>query len=167
LETYAWMVAEGGAYHRAATLLGYADRVRQSSGIARIYVEAAQQEHERSLAIIVPALGQKTYRAVHERGLAMTIDDGMAFVLDQKMPTKPASAPSARTTSSLTRREQEIATLVSQGLTSKQIRAKLVVSERTVETHIWNILNKLGFNSRTQIASWATAQQTEAGVPER
>jgi hypothetical protein len=51
--------------------------VRQSSGIARIYVEAGQREHERSLAIIVPALGQKTYKVAYECGLAMTIDEGM------------------------------------------------------------------------------------------
>jgi len=50
-----------------------------------------------------------------------------------------------------------IAALVAQGLSNKQIAAKLVVSERTAESHILNILNKLGFNSRTQIASWATA----------
>ena len=50
-----------------------------------------------------------------------------------------------------------IAALVAQGLSNKQIAAKLVVSERTAESHILNILNKLGFNSRTQIASWAMA----------
>ena len=50
-----------------------------------------------------------------------------------------------------------IAALVAQGLSNKEIAAKLVVSERTAESHILNILNKLGFNSRTQIASWAMA----------
>ena len=159
LETYACMVAEGGAHHRAATLLGYAERVRQSSGLARIYVDAAQREHERSLAIIVPALGLKSYEAAHRRGLAMTVDEGMAFVLEEKTPTKQPPASSSGSTGRLTRREQEIAILVSQGLSNKQIAARLVVSERTAETHILNILNKLGFNSRTQIASWATAQQ--------
>ncbi|TMB41456.1 MAG: response regulator transcription factor [Chloroflexi bacterium] len=55
----------------------------------------------------------------------------------------------------LTRREEEIAALVAQG-TNKQIAAKLVVSERTAENYVLNILNKLGFNGRTEIASWAT-----------
>jgi len=63
-----------------------------------------------------------------------------------------------------TRREQEIAALVAQGLSNKQI-AKLVVSERTAEYHILNILNKLGFNSRTQIASWAATHQRVALTP--
>ena len=167
LETYAWIAAEGGAHRRAAMLLGYAERVRQLSGIVRIYVEATQQQHERSLAIVVPALGQKTYEAAYENGLAMTVDEGMAFVMEEKIPTQPPLAPSSRSTAGLTRREQEIATLVAQGHTNKQIAAKMVVSERTVESHIWNILNKLGFSSRTQIASWATAQQVAAGTLKR
>lgn len=159
LETYACMVAKRGAHQRAATLLGYAQRVRQSSAIARIYVDAAQREHEHSLAIIVPAPGQKPYEVAYKRGLAMTIDEGLAFVLEEKMPTKQPPAPRSGSTARLTRREQEIATLVAQGLSNKQIAARLVVSERTAESHILNILNKLGFNSRSQIASWATAQQ--------
>lgn len=122
-------------------------------------MDAAQREHEHSLAIIVPALGQKPYEVAHKRGLAMTIDEGMAFVLEEKMPTKQPPAPRSGSTARLTRREQEIATLVAQGLSNKQIAARLVVSERTAESHILKILNKLCFNSRSQIASWATAQQ--------
>ena len=36
----------------------------------------------------------------------------------------------------------------------KEIGGSLLISERTVESHVRNILNKLGFNSRSQIASW-------------
>ena len=58
----------------------------------------------------------------------------------------------------LTRREAEIAVLVSQGLTNRQIAAAAHISERTVETHVQHILDKLGFASRTQIAAWVAAQ---------
>ena len=44
--------------------------------------------------------------------------------------------------------------LVAEGLTNKQIGTRLFISERTVATHVRNILNKLGFDSRAQIASW-------------
>jgi DNA-binding NarL/FixJ family response regulator len=44
--------------------------------------------------------------------------------------------------------------LVAEGLSNKQIGARLFISERTVDSHVRSILNKLGFNSRAQIASW-------------
>ncbi|NTU78665.1 MAG: helix-turn-helix transcriptional regulator, partial [Chloroflexales bacterium] len=49
------------------------------------------------------------------------------------------------------------AQLVAQGHTNRAIAARLVVSERTVESHVSNILAKCGFTSRAQIAAWATA----------
>ncbi|WP_433716751.1 response regulator transcription factor [Nocardia sp. CA-084685] len=54
----------------------------------------------------------------------------------------------------LTKRELEVAHLVAQGLTNKQIAAKLVLSQRTAQHHVEHILSKLGFTSRTQIATW-------------
>jgi DNA-binding NarL/FixJ family response regulator len=44
--------------------------------------------------------------------------------------------------------------LVADGPNNKQIGARLFISERTVESHVHSILNKLGFNSRAQIAGW-------------
>jgi DNA-binding CsgD family transcriptional regulator len=54
----------------------------------------------------------------------------------------------------LTRREQEIAVLVGQGLTNRQIAAIAHIAERTAENHVQHILAKLGFTTRTQIAAW-------------
>lgn len=59
----------------------------------------------------------------------------------------------------LTAREREIAALIAEGRSNPEIAEALVVSERTVTTHVSNILSKLGFTSRTQIASWVTAQR--------
>ena len=50
--------------------------------------------------------------------------------------------------------EAEVARLVAAGLSNKEIGARLLVSETTVATHIRAIMNKLGFNSRAQIAGW-------------
>jgi DNA-binding NarL/FixJ family response regulator len=58
----------------------------------------------------------------------------------------------------LTRRQQEIAALISKGLTSREIGAALVISARTVESHIENIMTRLGLTSRSQIAAWSVEQ---------
>ena len=56
----------------------------------------------------------------------------------------------------LTGRELQVAELVAQGLSNKQIAARLGRSERTAESHVTNILNKLGIESRAQLAAWIT-----------
>jgi DNA-binding NarL/FixJ family response regulator len=58
-------------------------------------------------------------------------------------------APMQRT---LTPREYEIAQLVARGKTNRAIAAALVVSQRTVENHLYSIYSKLGISSRTQLA---------------
>jgi DNA-binding CsgD family transcriptional regulator len=62
----------------------------------------------------------------------------------------------------LTPREHEIVTLIAQGLTNQQIADELVISPATVARHVANILPKLGFSSRTQVASWATRHEPPA-----
>ena len=59
----------------------------------------------------------------------------------------------------LTRREREVAELVGQGLTNGQIARELVLSERTVEKHVANILKKLGLHSREQVAASMTERR--------
>ena len=84
----------------------------------------------------------------------MTIDEGVAFAVEGEKPPRPASAAKPRPQAVLTRRQLDIARLVADDLSNRQIAARLFVSERTVETHITNILNKLGLRSRTQISRW-------------
>ncbi len=55
----------------------------------------------------------------------------------------------------LTAREREVAALIARGQTNRAIAARLVISERTADTHVQHILNKLGLDSRAQIAAWA------------
>ncbi len=61
----------------------------------------------------------------------------------------------ARSETRLSPRERDIAGHVAAGLSNREIAERLVLSERTVETHVQHILTKLGFRSRTQIAAWA------------
>ena len=54
----------------------------------------------------------------------------------------------------LTQREREVAMHLAQGESNREIAEALVVTERTVESHVTNILNKLGFTRRAQIRKW-------------
>ena len=94
--------------------------------------------------------------------MAETIPDAVlrAVFLRQclaSLPLEPKrSAEIARAASlMLTAREREVAALVAQGKSNRAISDELVISERTTESHVTNILGKLGFSSRAQIAAWA------------
>ena len=60
--------------------------------------------------------------------------------------------------SGLTRREREVIALIARGRSNREIAAELVISEKTAEVHVGNILGKLGFNSRAQAAAYAVAE---------
>jgi DNA-binding NarL/FixJ family response regulator len=60
----------------------------------------------------------------------------------------------------LTRREAEVASLIAQGRTNRQIAEELVIALRTADTHVERILGKLGFTSRAQVAAWVAGQST-------
>jgi YVTN family beta-propeller protein len=62
-------------------------------------------------------------------------------------------------TFTLTPRELEVAHLVAQGLTNRQIASRLFIAERTAEYHVEQIRNKLGFHARSEIAAWVVAEQ--------
>ena len=65
----------------------------------------------------------------------------------------------------LTRREREVAILVAQGMTNREVAARLFISERTAESHVEQIRGKLGFHSRSQIAAWVAAQDLAIDGP--
>ena len=70
-------------------------------------------------------------------------------------PAQTEIATSKETSDSLTAREREVAALIGQGKTNGEIATELVLSKRTVETHVSHILSKLGLSSRGQIMLWA------------
>ncbi len=149
IETLAWMAAEQAACERAATLLGLAQYVREASAFT--VIEPNRLQHARSVALATEGLGQTGFDVAFQRGREMTIDEGIAFAVEDKQPPKPTPAARPEPHAVLTRRQLDIARLVADDLSNKQIAARLFLSERTVETHVTNILNKLGLNSRVQI----------------
>src|SRR4029077_13007489 len=65
----------------------------------------------------------------------------------------------------LSKRELEVARLVTRGLTNKEIARTLFISQRTAEGHVAQICNKLGFSTRSQIAAWAATLDTRSATP--
>jgi predicted ATPase/DNA-binding CsgD family transcriptional regulator len=161
-ETLAWIAADQAAYERAAILLGSAHSAREAS--AHLQSEPHRLQHERSVALATRGLGETAFDAAFQRGRVMTIGEGVAFAVGDKPPPKavPAARPQSRAV--LTVRQLDIARLVADDLSNKQIAARLFLSERTVETHVTNILNKLGLNSRIQLSRWVT-DMTEPATP--
>jgi DNA-binding NarL/FixJ family response regulator len=90
------------------------------------------------------------------------LDTRTAFLAQAATRWPAVSPPTLRVVAKqaaagLTAREREVAVLIAQGRSNREIAHRLVLSERTVQTHITNILAKLRFNSRTQIATWAVS----------
>jgi DNA-binding NarL/FixJ family response regulator len=118
--------------------------------------------HEQCEAQLRRVLGDDAYAAAVQRGTGLNLDQAIAYALgEQAAAPGPARSPT-RGPGVLTRRERQVAELIAQGLSNKQIAAKLVIAPRTAEGHVERILTKLGFTSRTQIATWAAAQERPA-----
>ena len=79
-----------------------------------------------------------------------------ALAAAESLLTAAPEAPAGdRRPAGLTERELEVAALVARGLTSREIAERLVISERTADTHVDHIRDKLGLHSRWQIVNWA------------
>lgn len=151
----AWCAGSGGQHERAAGLLGAAHAVWRRSGARIAEVSPYRAFDEQCAEQARQAIGAQTFAAAFEATAAVGVDEAISFALAEKA-SKPR--PQARrprgSPGGLTRREREIAELVAEGLSNRLIAARLVIAQRTAETHVENILAKLGFTSRAQIAAW-------------
>ena len=75
-----------------------------------------------------------------------------AVAVEGKPGQAAARSPGA---SDLTERELEVLRLIAQGLSNHEIAERMIISEKTVKTHVSNLLGKLGLEDRTQAAIWA------------
>lgn len=85
-------------------------------------------------------------------------------LLPQERPLSQ-EAYTSRKYGGLSAREREVAALVAQGRSNREIAAILVVSERTAEAHVSNILGKLGLSTRAQVAAWAVEKGLTRTLP--
>ncbi|MGY2114884.1 ATP-binding protein [Nocardia gipuzkoensis] len=158
LEALAWTV-EHGDEERGAILMGAAQGAWPAgSSVASVFPNMARF-HREGEQRMRRELGERRFEAALRRGLAMGVDAAAAYALGERSGGATATAGS----SELTRRERQVADLVSRGLTNKQIAAKLVISQRTAQGHVEHILTKLGFTSRTQIAAWVVEEAEQGG----
>ena len=164
VELLAWVAAAGRDFPRAARLLGAADRHWAAIGGSPFGAGQWLREHDRCVAQTRQAMGGPTTAAELRRGSGLTLDAAVAYALggDQALPEQPSAGIEW---TPLTRREREIAELVAEGLSNKQIAAHLVIARRTAESHVANILTKLGLTSRTKIAVWHAAQHNPTDLP--
>jgi predicted ATPase/DNA-binding CsgD family transcriptional regulator len=165
LDGFGCQAVLSGQARRAARLLGAGDTARTEAGANVLPFLEPQLARARESA--ATALGKERFEAEFEVGRRLDRAAALDLALGKAAapadtPARPAAAvsPAAAAAGLLGKREAEVARLVADGLTNKQIGARLFISERTVDSHVRGILNKLGVNSRAQIAAWLTSQST-------
>ena len=174
LQAWYWLVSFGRLLGEAAAMLGQPNEAR------RFYEQAldvcTQVQFRPELALVRLDLAELLLEDfVEERAHALELlsiataefrDMHMQPSLDRAV--RLAGGISAPTTvrtdaDALTPREREVASLLADGLSNRDIAAALVITETTAEVHVKHILSKLGFRSRSQAAVWAT----EHGLADR
>jgi DNA-binding NarL/FixJ family response regulator len=160
LEVLAWITADQHRHRRAATLLGAADALWTDIGATVTSYGHLADFHVACERQLRDALGDVTFADAFHHGQALSYQDTMAYALDERRP--PARAPQGDAAGALTSREREVAGLIAQGLSNKEIAATMVISQRTAESHVEHILAKLGVNSRAHVAAWITERTRTA-----
>ncbi len=154
-----------GDFARAARLYGAAEAIHEPHGLTYSpHAVTDQTIIGRSIVTILTGLGRDAFGSAWAEGRRMPLDLVVDYGLGRlALPTPPLRASpkpdGGPEPSPLTPREREVAGLVAQGLSNREIGKTLVISERTVDAHVQHILNKLGFNSRAQIAAWVAVSQ--------
>jgi non-specific serine/threonine protein kinase len=158
LEALAWGVGALGQHKRAAHILGAAEVLWDSTGasIATVMPELVC-EHDESVAAARAALGDQAYAAAFRRGRQMPLAQALNDAEHTRRSTRSGRVDAGG--AGLTSREEEIAGLLAQGLSNKAIAKSLVIAQRTAETHVANVLVKLGLTSRSQVAAWVAEQR--------
>jgi predicted ATPase/DNA-binding NarL/FixJ family response regulator len=152
----------GGLPAAGARLLAAAAAIRGQRA-ASVWL-ATRMEYERYLGLAHARLTEPEFQVEQAAGRAMSLEQAVDYA--QNLPLKPGAVPATvekpgdRSASQrdLTGRELEVAALIGLGKSNGEIADELVLSKRTVEKHVANILSKLGLTSRAQIVRWAIEQ---------
>lgn len=171
IEGLGWASAVLGDARRAARFFGAAEALRETMGAT--HLPGQRDNYDRAIAMARTQLDDVSFRAAWLGGQALTRDQVINEILSSEAdvaPEVPSAAPSSVSTSAavpawpsagaprisvLTPREREVAALIGLGLTSRNIAERLVISERTADSHAEHIRQKLALRSRAQIAAWA------------
>ncbi|OKH79853.1 transcriptional regulator [Mycobacterium sp. ST-F2] len=149
VERLAQLAVGVGDHQFAARLLGAADAMRQRGGIVRFRI----YDHEVAAAQAAARhmLDEKGFQSAWAEGAALSDDEAIAFAQRGRgARRRPASG-----WESLTPTERDVVRQVSDGLSNKDIAARLFISPRTVQTHLTHVYAKLGLESRVQLVKEA------------
>lgn len=145
LEGLGLAAIHSGRIERGLRLVGAAETIRRRSGQAG---DPWWRERVTAAVARTPTLSDARVWAALDEGRRQSAQNVVDYALRDtwKQPAAPTR---------LTKREQDVVALVTQGLTNRQIAEALRVSERTVEAHLDHVRTKLDLRSRAQIAAWA------------
>lgn len=158
LEVFAWLAADSGRGERAAWLLGAADALWQQTGGRLAGNPILERSHAAAAERARRAISADRFDALFADGAARPLSLIVARAtadsdtLDRPGP-RAVTAADVPGPEALTRREREVANLVSAGLSNREIAAQLVISQRTVDAHVDHIFTKLGISSRQDLAA--------------
>jgi non-specific serine/threonine protein kinase len=152
LDLLASASAMAGRHTLAARLMGMAGASWHALGDIRFGSTRFRERLQGARAATRAALGGAAFAAAYRSGQQAAADNPGQVIpeLDQDLPVRAKPGPAT----ALTPREREVAELVAQGMSNREIAEKLVVAIRTAESHVENILRKLQFTSRAQVAVW-------------
>jgi DNA-binding CsgD family transcriptional regulator len=156
LRRIAELAAAEKEFQWALQLAGAAEGIREALG--ERLSPLGQAKLNQWLLPLERSLGTPAIQSAWKAGRAMPVEQAMelAFAATQPQPEQPDQpVAGSKQRTELSPREQQVAALLAEGLTNRQIAKRLVVTERTVGAHIEHILDKLGFASRHQVAAWA------------
>ena len=157
LEALAGVSVDQQRHGRAARLFGAADTIRRENGLPVRPADIAAVEAD--LAEARRALGDR-FGTELSMGGRLSTDDAVAAACSRRPSWRPTSG-----WASLTNAEREVVALVAEGLTNRQVGERLLISWRTVQTHLSHVFAKLGVQSRTELAARANLQQVETPKP--
>lgn len=158
LEVWGFALALSQKYVQAVQLWGAASMQRETFAIKRPPVERPM--YERWIAEVRAQFDEKSWTKIFAQGKDMTLTDILALdlsaVYDNKIPHRQEPPDTASPLpSGLTEREAEVLRLLAQGLTNAQIADALVISPRTVTTHLTSIYGKIAVSSRSAATRYA------------
>jgi non-specific serine/threonine protein kinase len=151
VDVLGFVAAALGKAEFAARLLGSTEPIWQSVGALEFGFQDMVAYYEEAVRRSRARLGERLFAEAFHAGTRLDQDEAVRLALsDTELPV-----PAPRTSgNALSAREQEVARLVAEGLGNREIADRLVLSHRTVETHVGRILTKLDLASRAQLAVW-------------
>ena len=158
LESMASISAAQGDAVRSATLLGAAAQLWERVGLGPLAGQYIAEQRDLGERGARQQLDLLTFEAAHRRGLSMPVEQAVDYALGRS----PAVEQVDLEDTPLTARERQVTALIGEGLSNRQIASRLVISVRTAQGHVENILRKLGFRSRTQVAAWVVSRSVGA-----